>query len=86
MVRLFPTVHRLLQFLLALEKQHLYGALVRHVAVLLKLLANAMPYVRRRDVQRIKGTNFGSLEYRSVNVGCEASSVGGTRTARTHAL
>lgn len=61
MIELLPAVHRLLVLLLALLEEDVDDAGVGDIAVLLKVLADAVSDERWRDVERIDGANLRSL-------------------------
>ena len=62
MVKLFPTVHRLLELLLALLDENVDDACVGHIAVLFKVLPDAVTDVRWGHVQRIERDDLRSLD------------------------
>ena len=61
MVDLFPAVHRLLVLLAALLDENVDDAGVGHVAVLFKVLADAVPDEGGRDVEGVERDDLGGL-------------------------
>lgn len=58
MIRLFPDIQRLLEFLSPFEKENFDSSLVRDVPIGLKLLADAVSDVRGCNREPIKFDNF----------------------------
>ena len=61
MVKLFPTVHRLLELLLALLDENVDDTCAGHIAVLFEVLPDAVTDVRWGHVQRIERDDLRSL-------------------------
>ena len=61
MVRLLPTIERLLEVLAALVYEDLDGAWIGDVSVCLEFLADAVADVGRRGGDGVQGDNFGGL-------------------------
>ena len=61
MIELLPAVHRFLILLLALLEEDVDDAGVGDIAVLLKVLADAVSDERWRDVEGVDGANLRSL-------------------------
>lgn len=61
MIILLPAIHCLLILLPTLQHEEVDDPRIADVAVLFKLLADAMPHVRRSDIQRVQRDNFRSL-------------------------
>lgn len=81
MIELLPAVHRFLILLLALLEEDVDDAGVGDIAVLLKVLADAVSDERWRDVEGVDGANLRSLRLDAGTL--ERMGVGGREAERT---